>query len=282
MPADTSSSVDAAAPPATAAVETSRNGTAPRRSPPAPLRPPLFADLEELTAGFSTRAGGLSEGAYASLNLGFSTDDEAARVLENRRRLGDAVGFPPEQWVVAGQVHGDRILQADEAGLFRGYDGLVTDRAGLLLCISAADCAAILLADPEAGVIGACHSGWRGTVERISEKTVAEMESLGARPARIFAYVSPCISAENFEVGEEVAEQFDAQFVRRPADFPQQQKPHVDLKAAIETQLRSAGLPSEQIEVSPHCTVGACDTLFSYRAGDGVTGRMMGFIGRRP
>ena len=255
--------------------------TADDASPPALLRPALFADLERVTAAFSTRAGGTSEGAYASLNLGLSTDDERARVLENRRRLGEAVGFAPERWVITGQVHGDRILRADEPGLFRGYDGLVTDRAGLLLCISAADCAAVLLADAEAGVVGACHSGWRGTVQRISEKTVAEMEALGARPGRVRTYVSPCISAENFEVGEEVAAQFDERFVRRPNHFPQQQKPHVDLKAAIVAQLRDAGVPREQIEVSPLCTVDAPDRLFSYRAGGGTTGRMMGVIGRK-
>lgn len=232
-------------------------------------------------AGFSTRAGGTSEGPYAALNLGLSTDDEAARVLENRRHLGRAVGFAPEQWVIAGQVHGDRILHAREAGLFRGYDGLVTDRAGLLLCISAADCAAVLLADPAAGILGACHSGWRGTVKRISEKTVARMQSLGARPGRLRAYISPCISVENFEVGEEVAERFDERYVRRPVEAPHQKKPHVDLKAAIEDQLRRAGVPADQIEVSPYCTVAKQETLFSYRAGDGTTGRMMGVVGRK-
>jgi YfiH family protein len=254
-----------------------------RAGVPALLRPSVFADVPALEAGFSTRAGGASTGAYESLNLGFSTDDEAARVLENRRRLGAALGFPREQWVVTGQVHGDRILRAEEAGLFRGYDGLVTDRAGLLLCISAADCAAVLLADPEAGVLGACHSGWRGTVKRISEQTVGEMEALGAHPGRMRAYVSPCISLEHFEVGEEVAGQFDASFVRRPAaasGAPGPQKPHVDLKAAIAAQLRAAGVPGDQIEVSPHGTVSGSERFFSYRASEGVTGRMMGVIGR--
>lgn len=246
---------------------------------PSLLRPAVFEDADGLVAGFSTRAGGVSEGAYEALNLGLSTDDETARVRENRRRLGVAVGFAPERWVVAGQVHGDRILHATEPGGFRGYDGLVTDRAGLLLCISAADCAAVLLADPEAGVIGACHSGWRGTAKEISAKTVGEMKALGARPSRVRAYVSPCISAENFEVGAEVAEQFAERFVRRPADFPEQQKPHVDLKAVIASQLQNAGLPEAQIEISPRCTVGEPEALFSYRDGEGTTGRMMGVIG---
>ena len=264
-----------------AAASPSRASSSDEATSPAPalLRPTIFAEAEELAAGFSTRAGGVSEGPYASLNLGFSTDDEAARVRENRRRLGGAVGFAPEQWVRAGQVHSNHILRADEPGGFRGYDGLVTDRAGLLLCISAADCAAVLLAAPEAGVIGACHSGWRGTVQEISAQTVAEMEALGARPGATRAYVGPCISAKHFEVGNEVAERFAERFVRRPADFPAQKKPHVDLKAAIREQLLGAGLPETQIEVSPRCTVGESEALFSYRAGGGTTGRMMGVIG---
>lgn len=263
------------------AADASQSEAAPRDARPSPIRPAVFDALGGLVAGFSTRAGGLSEGPYASLNLGYSTDDEAARVLENRQRLGEAVGFAPEQWVVVGQVHSDDILRADEAGLFRGYDGVVTDRPDLLLCISAADCAAVLLADVEAGVLGACHSGWRGTVKGIAAQTAGRMEALGAEAGRIRAYVSPCISAENFEVGEEVAEQFDEAFVRRPADYPAQQKPHVDLKTVIAAQLQSAGVPEAQIEVSPRCTMGESDALFSYRADDGVTGRMMGFIGRR-
>lgn len=245
------------------------------------IRPSVFGDDDSLVAGFTTRAGGVSEAPYASLNLGRSTGDDKARVEENRRRLGAHLGFPPEAWVIAGQVHGDRILRADAAGLFPGYDGLVTRRAGLLLCISAADCAAVLLADRAAGVLGACHSGWRGTVQRISAKTVAEMEALGAQAGRMRAYVSPCISAEHFEVGEEVAARFDDTFVRRPEDFPDQQKPHVDLKAAIAAQLEAAGLSAAHVEVSPHGTIGESDTFFSHRAEGGVTGRMMGFVGRR-
>ena len=282
MPADASSSPKRASAPADGAESQAAAG-------PSPLRPAVFDEAPNLVAGFSTRAGGASEGAYESLNLGLSTDDKAARVRENRRRLGAALGFAPDQWVVAGQVHGDHILRAEEAGLVRGYDGLVTERAGLLLCISAADCAAVLMADPEAGVAGACHSGWRGTVQRISAKTVGEMSALGARPERVRAYVSPCISLDHFEVGEEVAERFDEAFVRRPSSAvneapnaqqqQQQHKPHVDLKAAIAAQLRDAGVPEEHIEVSPHCTIGDRDTFFSHRASGGVTGRMMGVIG---
>ncbi len=241
-----------------------------------PLRPTVFADVPGLVAGFSTRHGGASAAPYASLNLGLSTGDEDARVQQNRRRLFAPLGFPPERLAIAGQVHGEKIKTVTEAGLFPGYDGLVTQKRGLLLCISAADCAAVLLADIEAGAIGACHAGWRGTVAGIVGKTVAALEALGAEAARLRAYVSPCISAEHFEVGPEVAAQFDAAFVRR---WPGKAKPHVDLKATLAAQLEAAGVPAAGIEVSPHCTFAETDRFFSYRAENGETGRLMGFIG---
>ena len=246
------------------------------QSEPAPLRPELFRTLPGLVAGFSTRHGGVSRAPYAALNLGLSTDDLPERVQENRRRLFSSVGLSPDRLALAGQVHGAEIKTVDRPGLYRGYDGLVTQTPGLALCISAADCAAVLLADLEAGIVGACHSGWRGTVARIAERTVARMERLGAAPSRLYAYISPCISTEHFEVGEEVAAQFDPAHVYR---FPDREKPYVDLKAAIAAQLEQAGVLPARIEVSPHCTFAQTEDFFSYRAEEGETGRMMGFIG---
>lgn len=245
---------------------------------PALIYPSVFTDDAGIVAGFSTRHGGVSQAPYATLNLGLNTGDDPERVQENRRLLAATLGFTLDQIAVAGQVHGDRVLLVTEPGQSPGYDAMVTERPGILLCISAADCAAVLLADPEAGVVGACHAGWRGTVARISEKTVAAMVERGAAPARMRAYISPCISAAQFEVGPEVAAQFDPAFVHQR---PGRARPYVDLKAALRAQLRQAGLPDASIEVSPHCTFSEADRFFSYRAGNGSTGRMMGFIGRR-
>lgn len=246
-------------------------------TPPAPhLAPTVFADLPGVVAGFSTRAGGVSPAPYAALNLGLSTDDADANVRENRRRLFEGLGFGPDALAIAGQVHGAEVEVVDRGGLYRGTDGLATRTPGVLLCISAADCAAVLLADAEAGVVAACHSGWRGTVANIAARTVERAAALGAEPARLRAYVSPCISAEHFEVGEEVAAHFDDAFVRRPEGAP---RPFVDLKGAIAAQLRAAGVRPAHVEVDPHCTVARRDRFFSYRAEDGRTGRMMGFVG---
>jgi YfiH family protein len=247
------------------------------QTPPTLLRPALFDAWPDLVAGFSTRHGGGSGGPYASLNLGLSVGDDAAQVRENRRRLFEAVGFSTGQLALAGQVHGAKVREVVEAGVYRGYDAMVTRRPGLLLCISAADCAAVLLADAEARVVGACHAGWRGTVAGVVGRTVAAMTRLGAAPSRLRAYVGPCISAEHFEVGPEVARQFAPAFVRQ---LPGQEKPRVDLKAAIAAQLEEAGLAPERVEVSPHCTFAEADMFFSHRAGKGQAGRMMGFIGR--
>ncbi len=242
------------------------------------LRPAVFDGARAIHAGFTTRRGGVSEGPYRSLNLGLSTGDNDEKVEENRRLLGKAAGISSERFAIAGQVHKADVRTVRERGLYPGFDGLVTDVDDLLLVITTADCAAILLADAQAGVIGACHSGWRGTVAGISGVTVAAMEALGAAPDRICAYVSPCISTENFEVGPEVAARFENAFVHEREDWP---RPHVDLKAAIKAQLCVAGVPGDAIEISPRYTTAETENFYSYRAENGVTGRMMGFIGRR-
>lgn len=242
------------------------------------ISPGVFKPLEGIVAGFTTRTGGVSRAPFTSLNLGLSTGDAAGDVETNRARVAARLGFSPGALAIAGQVHGDAILKVDAPGLYPGYDGMVTTATDLLLGISAADCAAVLLADAEQGVIGACHSGWRGTVARIAAKTVEEMRALGARPENIRAFIGPCISADAFEVGEEVAAAFDDRYVVRRADWP---RPHVDLKAAIRDQLHEAGIAPAHAEVSAHCTFSDTGLFFSYRAEDGQTGRMMGLIGRQ-
>lgn len=245
-------------------------------APPTPIRPPRLNALPGIVAGFSTRAGGVSTGVFDSLNLGFSSGDDRAAVEENRRRLLEAVGFTLEDLALAGQVHGAEVQHATEAGLYEGYDGLVTGTPGLVLGITAADCAAVLLADPQARVVGACHSGWRGTVANICQRTVSAMQALSASPKRILAYISPCISAAHFEVGPEVAAQFAAAYRIQRAG---RAKPHINLKAAIADQLEAAGVPFENIATSKHCTFAETEHFYSYRAENGNTGRMMGFIG---
>ncbi len=239
------------------------------------LRPAVFQDLPGIVAGFSTRAGGVSEAPFESLNLGFSTGDDEAAVRENRRRLLAALGFPLEALVTAGQVHGVRVATVKEPGHVARTDGLITDRRGLALGILVADCGAVLLADAGAGVVGACHAGWRGAAAGIPIMTVEAMRKLGAEPLRMRAWVSPCIGPADFEVGPEVARQFDEAHVQTRAEWA---KPHVDLPGAIVTQLLKMGLDEAHIETAG-CSTFDTDRFFSYRADGGATGRMMGVIG---
>ncbi|MEZ4702839.1 MAG: peptidoglycan editing factor PgeF [Rhodothermales bacterium] len=245
--------------------------------PPTWLRPDIFTRAPGVAAGFSTRLGGVSAAPFGTLNLGLSTDDDRESVLENRRRLFGEVGFGLDELAITGQVHGDAVCVVDAAGLYRGFDGMVSTTPRLLLCLSAADCASVLLASADGRIVGACHAGWRGAAAGIVGKTVTRMAEQGARPGDLLAYVSPCISAERFEVGDEVADRFDDRFVIRAPGA----KPHVDLKAVLLDQLVAAGVPDDAVEISPHCTHAETALFFSHRAENGVTGRMMGFIGIR-
>lgn len=241
-------------------------------------RPEVFAAIPDVEAAFTTRRGGVSEGPYRSLNLGLSTEDDPARVRTNRRRVLARMGFEPDQLAVAGQVHGADVRRVEGPGLHPGCDGLVTDRSDCVLAISAADCAAVLLADETGRRIGACHAGWRGTLGGVIGRTVEALKDLGAPPARLHAYVSPCIGLEQFEVGPEVAARFASRYVHRRAGW---KRPHVDLKACIRDRLARHGLDPPGIEIAPQCTVSEADRYFSYRAHGEATGRMMGLIGRR-
>lgn len=243
-----------------------------------------FASLDALpgiAAGFSTRAGGVSTGPYGhaedagGLNLGRSTADTPASVDENRRRFAAAFGLAPERAAIAGQVHSTTVRTVDAPGLVLATDGLVTDTPGLLLCITAADCAAVLLTDAEARVVGACHAGWRGAVGGIVEETLRQMAALGADPARIVAAVGPCIGTDAFEVGPEVAAHFRASRVRPGAG----DRLHADLTGEITDRLAAAGVSPDRIEPSGACTAtDPAGRFYSHRASGGTTGRMMGAI----
>lgn len=245
------------------------------------LRSARLDALPGLVAGFSTRAGGVSGGAYGDasgtggLNLGRSTADDAASVDENRRRFAAAFGLTADDAAIAGQVHGTTVQTATGPGLYGATDGLVTRTPGLLLCITAADCAAVLLADVDARVVGACHAGWRGAVGGIVEETLRQMAVLGADPARVVAAIGPCISQDAFEVGPEVAAHFGAARVRPGAG----DRVHADLTGEIADRLAAAGVSQDRIDTTGACT--ASDPggrFFSHRASGGTTGRMMGAI----
>ena len=239
------------------------------------LRPDLFSDVPAVSAGVSTRDGGVSGPPYDTLNLGRHVGDDPSSVEENRRRFCAALDADPAWLATAGQVHGTTVQVIDAPRHEPFCDGLVTTTPELLLAIATADCAAVLLADPDHGVVGACHAGWRGTVAGIVPKIVEIMTDLGATPDTLRAYVGPCISCPAFEVGPEVAAHFDDAVIHYKDDWD---RPHVDLKASLRHQLDDAGLASAAVEVSTHCTFSDTDTFFSHRAAEDATGRMFGGI----
>lgn len=217
--------------------------------------------------GFSTREGGFSEGCYAGLNLDDREDDPAV-VTKNRAQLAAALSLSPEQFARLEQVHGTDVLTVSEAGYWVG-DALVTNKAGVALVIGTADCLPILLHDPVAGVIGAAHAGWRGTVGHIAIKTLEAMTRLGASPKNTRAALGPAISAAQYEIGAEVAGQWaDAGLGEWVKDG------HADLAGANTTLLQQAGV--QDVWQSPCCSTEP--QFYSYRRDKGKTGRMWSVI----
>ncbi|HJZ84164.1 MAG TPA: peptidoglycan editing factor PgeF [Polyangia bacterium] len=236
--------------------------------------------------GFSTRAGGVSGAAYASLNLGAKWGDDPARVRENRRRFLRAASIG--QLLSLTQVHGadvviidaERAAEPEAVARSRG-DALACDLSGIALGIYSADCIPILLADPETGAFAAAHAGWRGTVAGVAAAVVrALVQRYRTNPAHLRVALGPSIGPCCFEVGEEVAARFQAPFVRPGAS--RNGRPTVDLRAANQAVLVSAGVPAHQIDALPACT--ACDParFYSFRRDGRETGQHVAFITRQP
>jgi hypothetical protein len=173
-----------------------------------PVLTSRLLEAEGIRHAFFTRAGGVSDGIYRSLNVGLGSKDDPRNVRENRRRC--AAHFGAENLVSVYQVHSATALVAD--GPWPGdppqADGVVSATPGVVCAALAADCAPILLADPQARVVAAAHAGWKGALGGVVEATVAQMVALGANRARLRAAVGPCIGPASYEVGLEFLERF--------------------------------------------------------------------------
>jgi polyphenol oxidase len=223
----------------------------------------------------TARGGGTSVGAYASLNLSFSVGDDQEAVLENRRRVAAAIGADLGEFVFSRQVHGAgvRVVTADDRGVgalavdqsVPEADALVTADPSVVLAILAADCVPIVLYDPVAHVLGCVHSGWRGTVARVSQAAVAAMRRLGARPENVIASVGPAISPERYQVGADVADAVERSLGASAAEVIRPDgtgKWLLDLWAANRVVLLEAGLADEHINVAAIPTGSAGNNLF--------------------
>ncbi len=227
---------------------------------------PLLTDLApEITALVTHR--GFNTCHYAG--------SSAAEAAEGRRLLAEKLGISTDHIVIPTQTHSCRVALPGEP--LDSTDALVTDRHGTALCINTADCLPLVMADTEAGVIGAAHCGWRGTVAGIASATLRSMIKLGADPGRIRAAMGPCICTDCFEVGEEVANQFPDTAVIRISG----EKPHVDLAAAVTMQLTMLGVLPKNITMPVACSMHS-DTFYSVRRqGRDLTSRTLTVIMQR-
>lgn len=241
--------------------------------------PSIFSRFNHLVAAESTRLGGVSSYPFSSLNLGINTQDTVESIQANRAIFFQQLGIEETQFASSFQVHGAEVQIVNKGGRAEGYDALITNQPNVFVGVTVADCTPILIYDAQQKVAGAVHAGWRGTVAQVVYKTLVTMaEAYGTQAKDCFAYVGTCIDECSFEVGEEVAEQFDAKFKRFDAVL---NKYLVDLKRANAAQLVAFGIPKNQIEISSFSTITHNDTFFSYRLEKGQTGRMVAVIGRK-
>ena len=214
--------------------------------------------------GFFGRQGGVSGGVYKSLNASLGSDDARDHVEENRKRIRDALGA--DFMVSLSQVHSDRVVIATDQPVGDiEADGMVTRVPDLALGVLSADCGPVLLADVDAGVVGACHAGWRGALSGIVENTVAAMCELGASPSRMNAVLGPCIGPESYEVGEAFQAEFEDVEPGNTVFFhtPESGKAHFDLPAFILSRLDMCGV--EVAHWAGEDTYALPDKYFSYR-----------------
>jgi YfiH family protein len=285
------------------------------------LQAPPLTRLNWLVHGFSTRPGGVSElkrtGPHGKkekvLNLGFTGWDSRKNVLENRKAFFGALGAGKMSAVTLRQIHSDMIHRVDSpqpsAAEAPQADALITQQPGVLLVVQTADCIPILLADAKNRAVAAIHSGWRGTLRRIAEKTLGRMRmEFGTRPEDVVAAIGPGIGRCCYEVGSDVAKEFSSQFpeaatwfegpfdalasgendpnwlpwltMRPPGHAPPSPSVQLDLLAANRSILANAGVPPAQIVPADFCTACRTDLFFSYRR-ERDTGRLMAAIGIR-
>lgn len=239
------------------------------------IKPQLVNDDSTVRAWFTLKNAQFgNDREIPGLNLGFNTSEKKEVVAQNRLSVLSNLEINPEWIAYADQVHSNRVQVVSQGGIYPTTDGLVTVIPGLTLAIQVADCAAVLLWDSSNKIIGALHAGWRGAAGDIVPNGISKMKKQGANPNTMKAFVSPCISLKNFEIGQEVADQFPDDFV----DSQNFDKPHLDLKGFLNYQLQEGGLEPSNIEISDECTIENTFDYFSYRREGPKSGRMMGLI----
>ena len=240
---------------------------------------------------FTTRAGGVSEGIFDSLNLSFSRGDDESAVMENYDRLAAVLDTRKEQFVCTDQTHTTNVIRVgkEDCGYgvtrqkpYTDVDGLVTDEPGVVLSTFFADCVPLYFVDTVNRAIGLSHSGWRGTVGRMGQRTLEKMAAeFGTNPKDVVAAVGPSICQDCYEVSEDVADEFIKEFSGHADEILINKgngKYQLDLWKTNEIVLIEAGVKKENIAVTNICTCCNPDVLFSHRASKGKRGNLGAFM----
>lgn len=242
--------------------------------------------------GFSTRKGGVSTGIFSSMNLNFKRGDDPDAVMENYRRMAAALNMRVEDMVLSDQTHTTnvRVITEEDRGKgilkpqdYSDVDGMITNVPGIVLVTSYADCVPLYFVDPVRKAIGLSHSGWKGTVGHIGQKTVWKMhEVYGSEPKDIVAAIGPSICQSCYEVSDDVAETFRANFTAdEAADILLDKgngKYQLDLWKANWYVLTDAGILPEHLSVTDLCTACHPDLLWSHRKTNGQRGGLSAFL----
>lgn len=255
------------------------------------LKYPLLDQTGIVEHCFTTRLGGVSEGVCSTMNLSFSRSDDPDAVMENYRRVAETFGKSVNDFVCTDQTHTTTVIRvgSKEKGYgvtkekpYTDVDGLITNEPGVILSTFYADCVPLYFVDPVNKAIGLSHSGWRGTVGRMGQKTLEAMaEAFGTKPEDVYAAVGPSICQECYEISEDVAEHFYEEFKGHGDEILINKgngKYQLDLWKTNEIVLLEAGIKSEHLAVTNVCTCCNHEVLFSHRASQGKRGNLAAFL----
>jgi polyphenol oxidase len=237
------------------------------------IKSSLFEKYHNLIFGFSTKIG-LNRTSPFDFNMSYTVGDNPDKVKINREAFFNELGTTTSQVALQKQIHSDIISIIDKPGLIGESDAMITTLPNIGLAISSADCVPIFIYDKKNKLIAAVHSGWRGTKNQILKKTIESLfNRFNSKPENLIIYIGPSISQENYEVGEDVAKQFDEKYLMILED-----KIFLDVQKANIDMLWNAGINEVQIERSSLCSFREKDLLHSYRRDGRNSGRALGLL----
>ena len=255
------------------------------------LHYPLLEQTGIVEHCFTTRLGGVSEDIYSTLNFSFTRGDTPEAVLENYRRVAETFEKTVDDFICTDQTHTTTVLRVgkEQAGFgvtkerpYTDVDGLITNESGVILSTFYADCVPLYFVDPVNKAIGLSHSGWRGTVGRMGQKTLEAMkEAFGTNPADVYAAIGPSICQDCYEISEDVAEHFYEEFSGHGDKILINKgngKYQLDLWKTNEIVMLEAGILPEHLAVTNICTCCNPEVLFSHRASHGKRGNLAAFL----